>query len=158
MSVLTPKSRGFVALGSPDPTAKPLILHNYLQHPDDLASAVAGVRTALEICESGRLGELSTGMLIGPDSHSDEDIEAHCRQRLQTLYHPVGTCRMGDDPTSVVDRDLKVRGVEGLRVVDASVMPDVIRGNTNAPVVMIAEKAADLILGRPALPPDPENE
>jgi len=145
--VLKPKSRGFVVLGSPDPTAKPLIVHNYLEHPDDVASIVAGLRTALEICESGRLGELSTGMLIGPDSHSDEDLEAHCRQRLQTLYHPVGTCRMGDEPTSVVDRELKVRGVEGLRVVDASVMPTVPRGNTNGPVIALAERAADLIKG-----------
>jgi choline dehydrogenase len=145
--VLAPKSRGFVALGSPDPTAKPLILHNYLGHPDDVASAVAGVRECIEICRSGRLGELSTGMLIGPDSLSDEDIEAHCRQRLQTLYHPVGTCRMGDEPTSVVDRELKVRGVDGLRVVDASVMPTVPRGNTNAPVIALAERAADLIRG-----------
>jgi choline dehydrogenase len=145
--VLAPKSRGFVALGSPDPTAKPLILHNYLQHPDDVASAVAGVRTCIEICESGRLGELSTGRLIGPDSLSDEDVEAHCRQRLQTLYHPVGTCRMGDQPTAVVDRELKVRGVDGLRVVDASVIPTVPRGNTNAPVIALAERAADLIKG-----------
>jgi choline dehydrogenase len=145
--VLSPKSRGFVALGSPDPTAKPLILHNYLQHPEDVASAVAGVRTCLEICESGRLAELSTGMLIGPASRSDEDIEAHCRQRLQTLYHPVGTCRMGDEPTAVVDRELKVRNVEGLRVVDASVMPTVPRGNTNGPVIALAERAADLIKG-----------
>ena len=145
--VLAPKSRGFVVLGSPDPTAKPLILHNYLEHPDDVASAIAGVRECIEICQSGRLGELSTGMLIGPDSLSDEDIEAHCRQRLQTLYHPVGTCRMGDEPTSVVDRDLKVRGVDGLRVVDASVMPTVPRGNTNAPVIALAERAADLIRG-----------
>jgi choline dehydrogenase-like flavoprotein len=145
--VLQPKSRGFVVLGSPDPTAKPLIVHNYLQHPDDVASMVAGVRTSLEICAAGRLGELSTGMLIGPESSSDEDIEAHCRQRLQTLYHPVGTCRMGDEPTAVVDRELKVRGVEGLRVVDASVMPTVPRGNTNAPVIALAERAADLIKG-----------
>ena len=145
--VLAPRSRGFVALGSPDPTAKPLILHNYLEHPDDVASAVAGVRECIEICQSGKLGELSTGMLIGPDSLSDEDIEAHCRQRLQTLYHPVGTCRMGDEPTSVVDRNLKVRGVDGLRVVDASVMPTVPRGNTNAPVIALAERAADLIKG-----------
>jgi choline dehydrogenase len=145
--VLKPRSRGFVALGSPDPTAKPLIVHNYLEHPDDVASMVAGVRTSLEICESGRLGELSTGMLIGPDSRSDEDIEVHCRQRLQTLYHPVGTCRMGDEPTAVVDRELKVRGVQGLRVVDASVMPTVPRGNTNAPVIALAERAADLIKG-----------
>jgi choline dehydrogenase-like flavoprotein len=145
--VLKPKSRGFVALGSPDPTAKPLIVHNYLQHPEDVASMVAGVRIGLEICETGRLGELSTGMLIGPKSKSDEDIEANCRQRLQTLYHPVGTCRMGDEPTAVVDRELKVRGVEGLRVVDASVMPTVPRGNTNAPVIALAERAADLIKG-----------
>ncbi len=145
--VLKPKSRGFVTLGSPDPTAKPLIVHNYLQDPDDVASMVAGVRQCLEICESGRLGELSTGMLTGPASHSDEDIEAHCRQRLQTLYHPVGTCRMGDDPGAVVDRELRVRGVEGLRVVDASVMPTVPRGNTNGPVIALAERAADLIKG-----------
>src|SRR4029079_16659212 len=78
--LLQPKSRGFVVLGSPDPTAKPLIVHNYLQHPDDVTSMVAGVRTCLEICAGGRLGELSTGMLIGPESSSDEDIEAHCRQ------------------------------------------------------------------------------
>jgi choline dehydrogenase-like flavoprotein len=149
--VLKPKSRGFVALGSPDPTAKPLIVHNYLEHPDDVASMVAGVRTSIEICQSGRLGELSTGMLIGPDSLSDEDVEAHCRQRLQTLYHPVGTCRMGDEPTAVVDRELRVRGVEGLRVVDASVMPTVPRGNTNGPVIALAERASDLIRGKTPL-------
>jgi choline dehydrogenase len=145
--VLKPKSRGFVALGSPDPTAKPLILHNYLEHPDDLASLVAGVKTCMEICATGPLADLSTGMLIGPESSSDDDVEAHCRQRLQTLYHPVGTCRMGDEPTAVVDRELKVRGVDGLRVVDASVMPTVPRGNTNAPVIALAERAADLIRG-----------
>ena len=145
--VLKPKSRGFVALGSPDPTAKPLIVHNYLEHPDDVASMVAGVRTSMEICESGPLGEVSTGMLIGPPSRSDEDIEAHVRARLQTLYHPVGTCRMGDDPGAVVDRELRVRGVSGLRVVDASVIPSVPRGNTNAPVIALAERAADLIRG-----------
>jgi choline dehydrogenase len=145
--VLKPKSRGFVALGSPDPTAKPLIVHNYLEHPDDVASIVAGVRTALEICATGRLGELVIETLIGPESRSDADIETHCRKRMQTLYHPVGTCRMGDEPTSVVDRELKVRGVEGLRVVDASVMPTVPRGNTNAPVIALAERAADLIRG-----------
>ena len=91
--VLKPKSRGFVALGSPDPTAKPLIVHNYLEHPDDVASMVAGVRTCLEICETGPLGELSTGMLIGPESHSDEDIEAHCRRacrRSTTRSAPAG--------------------------------------------------------------------
>jgi choline dehydrogenase-like flavoprotein len=143
--VLKPKSRGFVVLGSPDPTAKPLIVHNYLQHEDDVASMVAGMRTCLEILEGGKLGELSTGMLIGPDSHSDEDIEAHCRQRLQTLYHPVGTCRMGSDRMSVVDRTLRVHGVDGLRVADASIMPAVVRGHTNATAIMIGERAAELV-------------
>jgi choline dehydrogenase len=151
--VLKPKSRGFVALGSPDPTAKPLIVHNYMEHPDVVASMIAGVRTCLEICETGPLGELSTGMLIGPDSHSDEDILDHVRARVQTLYHPVGTCRMGDDPGAVVDRQLRVNGIEGLRVVDASVMPSIPGGNTNAPTIMIAERAADLIRGRPPLTP-----
>jgi choline dehydrogenase len=145
--VLKPKSRGFVALGSPDPTAKPLICHNYLEHPDDVTSMVNGVRIAIEICAQEPLAGHSSGVLIGPDSDSDEDILAHSRQRLQTLYHPVGTCRMGDDPGAVVDRELRVRGVEGLRVVDASVMPAVPRGNTNAPVIALAERASDLIRG-----------
>jgi len=149
--VLKPKSRGYVALGSPDPTAKPLIVHNYLEHPDDVASMVAGVRTCLEICASEPLASLSTGMLIGPASNSDEDILAAVRANLQTLYHPVGTCRMGDDPGAVVDRELRVRGVEGLRVVDASVMPAVPRGNTNGPVIALAERASDLIRGRTPL-------
>jgi choline dehydrogenase len=90
-------------------------------------------------------------MLIGPESHSDEDILDHVRARVQTLYHPVGTCRMGDDPGAVVDRQLRVNGVEGLRVVDASVMPTVPRGNTNGPVIALAERAADLIRGRTPL-------
>jgi choline dehydrogenase len=145
--VLKPKSRGFVALGSPDPTAKPLICHNYLGHEDDVASMVAGVRMVLEICAQEPLARHSSGMLIGPESDSDEDILAHSRRRLQTLYHPVGTCRLGDDPGSVVDRELRVRGVEGLRVVDASVMPTVPRGNTNGPVIALAERAADIIRG-----------
>ena len=97
--VLQPKSRGFVALGSPDPTAKPLIMHNYMEHPDDVASMVAGVRTCLEICEAGPLGELSTGMLIGPASHSDEDILDHVRSGCRRSTTRSGTCRMGDEPT-----------------------------------------------------------
>ncbi len=152
--VLKPKSRGYVALGSPDPTAKPLIVHNYLEHDDDVASLVAGVRMAAEICATGPLAGLATDMIEGPASDSDDDVLAHVRQHVMTIYHPVGTCRMGDDDGAVVDRELRVRGVESLRVVDASVMPDVPRGNTNAPTIALAERAADLIRGRAALAPD----
>ena len=149
--VLKPKSRGYVALGSPDPTAKPLIVHNYLEHPDDVAALVAGVRMGLEICGTEPLAGLATELVQGPDSNSDEDILAKARQHMMTLYHPVGTCRMGDDDGAVVDRDLRVRGVERLRVVDASVMPEVPSGNTNAPTIALAERAADLIRGRAPL-------
>jgi choline dehydrogenase len=143
-----------VALGSPDPTAKPLIVHNYLEHDDDVASLVAGVRMAAEICATGPLGGLATDMIEGPASDSDDDVLAHVRQHVMTIYHPVGTCRMGDDDGAVVDRELRVRGVESLRVVDASVMPEVPRGNTNAPTIALAERAADLIRGRAALAPE----
>jgi choline dehydrogenase len=150
--VVKPKSRGYVALGSPDPTAKPLIVHNYLAHEDDVASLVAGVRMGAEICATGPLAGLATDMIEGPASDSDDDVLAHVRQHVMTIYHPVGTCRMGDDDGAVVDRELRVRGVESLRVVDASVMPSVPRGNTNAPTIALAERAADLIRGRAALP------
>src|SRR5918995_3041606 len=103
--VLTPRSRGYVALGSPDPTAKPLILHNYLEHPDDVATMVAGVRACLEICETEPLASLTSELLIGPASHSDDDILAAVRARMQTLYHPVGTCRMGADDGAVGDEE-----------------------------------------------------
>src|ERR671915_1049266 len=142
--VLKPKSRGFVALGSPDPTAKPLIVHNYLEHPDDVASLVAGVRMAMEICATEPLAGYSPELLMGPESLSDEDILEKSRANMQTLYHPVGTCAID----AVVDRELRVLGIEGLRVVDASVMPSVPRGNTNAPVIALAERAADVIAGR----------
>jgi choline dehydrogenase len=145
--VLKPKSRGFVALASPDPTAKPLILHNYLEHPDDVASLVEGIRMSYEIAHTEPLAGYATEPTNEPASLSDEDLEAHARHTLMTLYHPVGTCRMGTDDTSVVDTELRVRGVEGLRVVDASVMPSVPRGNTNAPTIAVAERAADLIRG-----------
>jgi choline dehydrogenase-like flavoprotein len=145
--VLKPKSRGYVALGSPDPTAKPLIVHNYLEDPDDVASLVAGVRMGMEICATEPLAGYSPEMLMGPVSDSDEDILEAVRSKMQTLYHPVGTCAID----AVVDRDLRVLGVEGLRVVDASVMPSVPRGNTNAPVIALAERASDLIRGRTPL-------
>jgi choline dehydrogenase len=148
--VLKPRSRGQVALGSPDPTAKPIILHNYYDDPEDLRCAVAGVRLSMEIARTSPLAEFVSGPHTVPESDSEEDIVAHIRARMQTLYHPVGTCRMGSDDLAVVDPELRLRGVEGLRIVDASIMPTVPRGNTNAPTIAVAEKAVDLILGRQA--------
>jgi choline dehydrogenase-like flavoprotein len=151
--VLKPRSRGYVAVGSPDPTAKPIIVHNYYDDPEDLRTAIDGVRTVMEIARRSPLAECITGELFAPASDSDADIEDHVRHTTQTLYHPVGSCRMGSDATSVVDSELRVRGVEGLRVVDASVMPTVPRGNTNAPTIALAERAADLIRGVEPLGP-----
>ncbi len=143
--LLKPLSRGRLTLLSPDPTAKPFIVHNYYEHPDDLHSMVAGVRTAMEIAATDPLASRITEQLIGPASLRDEDIVASVRANSQTTYHPVGSCKMGIDELAVVDPQLCVHGVAGLRVVDASVMPAVPRGNTNAPTIAIAEKAADLI-------------
>jgi choline dehydrogenase len=145
--VLKPRSRGYVAVGSPDPTAKPIIVHNYYEDPEDLRTAIDGVRAVLQIAAHSPLKECISGPLFLPASDSDADIEAHLRTTTQTLYHPVGSCHMGSHATSVVDTELCVRGVEALRVVDASVMPTVPRGNTNAPTIALAERAADLIRG-----------
>ncbi|HVS29257.1 MAG TPA: FAD-dependent oxidoreductase [Solirubrobacteraceae bacterium] len=148
--VLKPRSRGQVVIGSPDPTAKPIIVHNYYEDPEDVRSAIAGVRLCMEIAQHSPLADFISAPHMVPASDSDEDIAAFMRGHMQTLYHPVGTCKMGTDELAVVDTELRVRGVEGLRVVDASVMPKVPRGNTNAPTIAVAEKAADLIRGKAA--------
>ncbi|HWF54836.1 MAG TPA: FAD-dependent oxidoreductase [Solirubrobacteraceae bacterium] len=147
--VLRPTSTGFVKLRSRVPTAKPRILHNYLGSAEDRATAIAGVRAALEIAAQPPLAELSTGAIAPPDVDSDAALLDLIQRNSTTLYHPTSTCAMGE----VVDADLRVLGMEALRIVDASVMPTVVRGNTNAPTIMIAERAADLIRGRiaPAL-------
>src|SRR3954453_21035165 len=145
--VLKPRSRGQVALPSPDPTVKPFILHNYFEDPEDLRSAIEGVRLTMQIARTAPLSRYAQQPVFVPASDSDADIEAHLRATAHTIYHPVGTCRMGSDAVAVVDPDLRVRGVEALRVVDASVMPSVPRGNTNAPTIALAERAADLIRG-----------
>lgn len=145
--LITPKSRGEVTLRSADPGAKPKILTNTFAEPEDLQAMIAGVRRAREIARQGPLAEVATRELLpGPDV-GDDDLEGDVRRRVELLYHPVGTCRMGaaDDELAVLDPQLRVRGVDALRVADASVMPVIPGGNTNAPTIMVAERAADLI-------------
>jgi choline dehydrogenase len=144
--LVAPRSRGRIRLRSADPRAKPSILGNHLTDPADLSALLHGVKLAREIVATEPLAA-AAGREIYPGSsaRSDAELEADIRSRVELLYHPVGTCRMGTDERAVVDPSLRVRGVEGLRVVDASVMPTITRGNTNAPTYMIAERAADLI-------------
>ena len=146
--VVKPSSRGRVSLRSADPADKPKILTNFLGTEEDWAVQVAGIRKCLEIREQAPLKGYEREPYEVPDGDDEAAIRAHVRAKGHHLYHPVGTCAMG----SVVDADLRVQGVEGLRVVDASVMPTLVRGNTNAPTIMIAEKAADLVRGTVAAP------
>jgi choline dehydrogenase len=145
--LLTPTSVGELYLTGPEPTAKPLIYHNYLETEADLERMQAGLELVMEICGKPALARYCAEGEQLPASGSKDDLRAYMRRHAQTLFHPVGTCAMGPGEDAVVDLDLRVRGVEGLRVVDASVMPTVPRGNTNAPTIAIAERAADLIRG-----------
>jgi choline dehydrogenase len=151
--LVSPQARGRVWLRSSDPTDKPRIVTNSLSHPEDLASLVAGVKLARTIAAQAPASEIVLEELKpGADVDSDAGIEDDIRARLMLIYHPVGTCRMSDThPEAVVDSRLRVHGIQGLRVVDASVMPIIPGGNTHAPTVMVAEHAADLITG--ATPP-----
>ncbi|MEM8937158.1 MAG: FAD-dependent oxidoreductase [Pseudomonadota bacterium] len=144
--VLRPKSRGRVSIASKNANDAPVIDPNFLSHPDDLSRLMKGARVAERLCAAPALAEVCGEPLYAPLNADDATLEADIRARADTIYHPVGTCRMGSDETAVLDPALRVRGVAGLRVVDASVMPTLISGNTNAPAMMIAEKAADLIL------------
>ncbi len=144
-----PASRGRITLGSGDPLDQPLIDPCYLSDPADLPQFVEGIRAVREIFRAKPLSDV-VGRELGPgaDAQSDAEIAAYVRDRASgTIFHPVGTCKMGTDELAVVDPTLRVRGLDGLRVVDASVMPTLIGGNTNAPTIMIAEKAAAMILG-----------
>lgn len=145
-TLVSVRSRGTIRLRSADPSWHPAIDPNYLQDKADRDALVAGTRILCEIARSGPLARLIDRPWRPASRYPDDDeIIAHVRALTQTLYHPVGTCAMGTGEGAVVDPELAVRGVQGLRVVDASVMPEVPRGNTNAPTVMIGEKAADLI-------------
>ncbi len=151
---LRPESRGHIALASADPFDHPLIDPNYLATEGDLTVMRQSVKMMREICAQDALSPIR-GMELRPgiSVQTDADIDDYIRQYAETIYHPVGTVAMGIHDDAPLDGELRVRGVEGLRVVDASVMPTLIGGNTNAPAMMIAEKAADMILGRVALPP-----
>lgn len=143
---LRPASRGRVEIRSPDPLQPPAILANYLSEAGDRATAVAAVRAARRIARSPPLRSLiQREVLPGPSPDDDDALLSFCRAHAATIFHPAGTCRMGSDDDAVVDSELRVRAVRGLRVVDASIMPTLVSGNTNAPVIMIAEKAADLL-------------
>ena len=146
--LLRPQSRGTVALQGTDPALPPRIDPAYLSHPQDLEDMVAGYRITHQLMQAPALAELYTRDMFTPNVRDDDGIRAIIRQRAETISHPVGTCRMGTDAQAVVDPELRVHGVQGLRVVDASIMPTLIGGNTNAPTIMIAEKAEDLIRGR----------
>ncbi|HEX9481033.1 MAG TPA: GMC oxidoreductase, partial [Solirubrobacteraceae bacterium] len=152
--LLTEHSRGSVRLASADPTAKPIIHNDFYSEGDDLERMVAGLRLALEICGQPAMQPYASAPFNVPDGDSDEALRAHAARTTFAVYHPVGTCRMGTDSEAVVDAELRVNGIESLRVVDASVMPLVPRGNTNAPTIALAERAADLIRhGRAAAQP-----
>ena len=148
--LLQPKSRGSVTLASRDPMALPLVDPNFLADPDDMARMVRGFKRTREILMQPALAKFGAKELAASASaRTDAEIEQFIRQYADTIYHPVGTCRMGPGPMDVVDAELRVHGLAGLRVVDASIMPRIVSGNTNAPTVMIAEKAVDLLRAAP---------
>jgi choline dehydrogenase-like flavoprotein len=143
--LLRPESRGTLGLNSADPLAAPRIDPNFLGEKADLEAMVEGYKTTRRLMETPALRALQTKDMFTADVKTDDDIRNILRNRVDTVYHPVGTCKMGSDALAVVDPKLKVHGMEGLRVVDASIMPTLIGGNTNAPTIMIGEKAADMI-------------
>jgi choline dehydrogenase len=144
-----PESRGTIRIKSSNPAEYPAIQPNYLADPIDQQVAVASLRWGRKIAAQPALAKwIESELLPGPGFDSDEALLGFARMAGSTIYHPVGTCQMGSGPAAVVDAQLRVHGVQGLRVVDASIMPRLVSGNTNAPTIMIAEKAADMILGK----------
>jgi choline dehydrogenase len=150
--LVSPKSRGEIRLAAADPVAKPRIITNTLSEPEDLAALVTGVELAREIARAEPLAS-ARGREIHPGDavRDDADVEDFVRRQVELLYHPSGTCRMGGSD-AVLDPELRVRGIENLRVIDASVFPLIPGGNTNAPTIMVAERAADLVKGKVAAP------
>jgi choline dehydrogenase-like flavoprotein len=146
LCLLRPRSRGSIRLASKDPRSAPLIDPNYLSDPDDMERMVRGFKLMRKLLAQPALASLAGKELAsGAAAQSDSQIEQFIRANADTIYHPSGSCRMGNGPLDVVDAQLRVHGIEALRVVDASIMPRLVSGNTNAPTIMIAEKAADMI-------------
>lgn len=154
LSQLRPLSRGWVKLRSADPRDRPLVRFNHLQEPADAQNLIDGLRLTREILAQPALAPFRGAELSpGPTVRSDADWTAYLRATAETSHHPSSTCRMGADESAVVDEEARVRGVEGLRVIDASIMPSIVSANLNAATLMIAEKLADAVAGREALPP-----
>ncbi len=150
-TLIYPKSRGEVRLASANPTAAPLIDPHYLEDPDDARFLIEGIKLVREVMAHPRLRGMVDGELHpGPAMGDDQAIARELPMRIHTVYHPVGTCRMGSDDRAVVDPELRVRGVDGLRVADASIMPTITGGNTNAPSLMIGERCVEIMLSRSA--------
>ena len=147
MCLLRPKSRGEVTLKSSDPFEDPNIDPKFLSHPDDMKDMISGYKKMMNIMNANSFSKYTKNHTMRPiDINDDKDIEQAIREEADTVYHPVGTCKMGNDEMSVVNDSLKVHGIDGLRIVDASIMPTLIGGNTNAPTIMIGEKASDIII------------
>jgi choline dehydrogenase len=146
------KSRGWVRLASADPFAKPRIRFNYMSHPEDVTEFRACVRLTREVFAQ-KAFDPYRGREIQPgkDVQTDEEIDAFVRAKVESAYHPSCSCKMGarDDPMAVVDPEARVMGLESLRVIDSSIMPSITTGNLNAPTIMLAEKLADAVLGKP---------
>jgi choline dehydrogenase len=142
-----PESRGWLRIQSPDPTQAPAMQPNYLSTQADRDTIIAGLRVSRRIFATASMQRYCKEEIYpGPLAASDDDLLEHVRETAGTTFHQTSTCMMGPGPKSVVDIDLKVKGIDGLRVIDASIMPTVVSGNTNATVIMIAEKGADMIL------------
>ncbi|MGB1465605.1 MAG: GMC family oxidoreductase, partial [Alcanivorax nanhaiticus] len=145
--ILRPKSRGNITLRDANPRSPALIDPRFLEHPDDMEGMLRGLKAMRNIMGQDALKEWRGEEIFpGKDVQSDDELREFLRRKCDNIYHPVGTCKMGNDDMAVVDSQLRVHGLEGLRVIDASIMPTLVGGNTNAPTVMIAEKGADFIL------------